>query len=354
MRVALVGPPQSGKSTLFSAVTETAVDLYAAPTVRHAVVHVPEPRLEFLVKLDNPKKVTEAAIEFVDVPGCSLDDAKGREEWRHFLPEVRQADLLALVIRDFANEAVPAYRGRIDPQADLDVVWEEFLFADLDTASTRIERLEKSLKKPTKTHDAEKRELELLTRCRAALEAEEPLSSVSMSDEQRRQLASFAFLTQKPAVAIRNVSDDRASSAEALMARHAVDSVVLSASIEAEIAALPPVDRESFLQDFGLQGSTRGRLIRTCYRACGLISFFTTGPDEVRAWTIPHGATAQEAAGVIHTDFARGFIRAETVGYDELVACHDFRGAKAAGKVRKEGKGYVVQDGDVLHILAST
>lgn len=354
MRVALIGLPKSGKSTLFAAATGHKVDPYAPPEPVQAVVRVPDPRIVFLTQLCQPKKVTEASIEFVDLPGCSLDDTKGQDSWRKLAPVIRQADLLAVVVRDFVNASVPAYRNRVDAKADFDAVWEELIFADLDAVTTRVDRLEKSLKKPTKTHDAEKREQALLLRCKDALEGGKPLSSVLTTDEDRRQVSSFAFMTEKPLLCIRNVSDDRTTSAEPLTAEHAVAGIVLCASLEADIAQLEPADRPAFLAELGLSDPARDRLIRTCYDAGGLISFLTMGPDEVRAWTIPKGATAVEAAGKIHTDLARGFVRAETVAFADIVEYKDMRGAKAAGRVRKEGKGYVVADGDILNILATT
>jgi GTP-binding protein YchF len=353
MKAALIGLPQSGKSTLFAAVTGASLDSYAAPEPHHAVVRVPDPRLAYLAELAHPKKVTEATIEFIDVPGCSLDDAKGREEWRRLLPVVRQSDVLVLVVRDFENPTVPACRERIDAKADFDAVWEEILFADLETVSTRIERLEAALKKPTKTHEAEKHELALMARCREALESEEALLSVITAEEDRRQLSSFAFLTEKPLVGVANVSDDRAADRPEWDVPHVEDVITLCASIEAEIAVLDEEDRPAFLADLGIDEPARGRLMKTCYHAAGLISFLTMNAEEARAWTIHRGATALEAAAKVHTDLARGFIRAETVSYDDLVAHKDMKGARAAGRVRKEGKTYVVQDGDVLQILSS-
>ncbi len=355
MKVMIVGLPMSGKSTLFSAVTGTTVDPYASPDMHHhAIVPVPDHRLAFLTELTKPKKTTEATIEIWDIPGCSLEDPKGMEEWRRHLSTVRQADLLVVVVRDFQSDTVPPYRDRIDAVADFAAMWDELIFADLDTVTTRIEKLEKSLKKPTKSHDEEKRELALLERCREALESEAPLSSVVITEEDQRMLRSFAMLTQKPLVCIRNVSDDQAASAEGLAVEHVEASIALSASIEAEIAMLDPEDRSAFLTDLGLETLARERLVRSCYAACGLITFFTRNPEEVRAWALRKGNTAVEAAGKVHTDFARGFIRAETVSYDDLVACKDMKGAKAAGKLRKEGKSYVVADGDVMNILHSS
>jgi len=353
MKVAIVGLPKSGKTTVFSAVTEQSVDPYAPPEPRHTIVKVPEPRLEFLTQLHHPKKVIEATIEFVDIPGFSIEGAKGQEDMRRLLPEVRQAELLALVVRDFENASVPAYRDRVDAEADLAAFWEELIFADLDAVTTRVERLEKSLKKPTKTHEQEKHELTLMQSCLAALESNKPISTAIKSEDERRMISSFAFLTQKPMVCIRNVSDDEASVSKDIASEHIEATITLSASIEAEIAMLDPADRQAFMSDLGLTELARNRLVRTCYQACGLISFLTMGPEAVRAWTITRGDTAVEAAAKIHTDIARGFIRAETIAYEDLLACGNMKNARAAGKVRKEGKTYVVADGDVLNILTS-
>ncbi|MHC5108775.1 MAG: redox-regulated ATPase YchF [Planctomycetota bacterium] len=353
MKVVIVGLPQSGKSTLYAAVTGTPVDPYAAPEIHTGIVKVPDERLANLAKICNPKKIVEATIEFVDVPGCAPGDPKGRDEWKRYLPTVRQAEVLVVVVRDFENASVPMFQNRVDPGEDFATFWEELIFADLDTVTTRVERLEKALKKPTKTHEQEKRELAVLLKCRDALEAESPLSTVITGEEDRKAVSSFGFLTQKPVVCVRNVSDDQAGGAEVLALDHVAGSIALSASIEAEIAQLDEADRQEFMADLGLESPARNVLIQTCYAGCGLISFLTMGPDEVRAWPVKKDSSAMEAAGKIHTDIARGFIRAETVAYDELLEHGDMKGAKAAGRVRKEGKTYTVQDGDILNILTS-
>jgi GTP-binding protein YchF len=353
MKVAIVGLPQSGKTTVFSAVTEQSVDPYAPPEPRHAIVHVPEPRLELLAQLCHPRKVIEATMEFIDIPGFSIEGAKGQEEMRKLLPEIRQAELLALVVRDFENASVPAYRDRIDAEGDLAALWDELIFADLDAVTTRVERLEKSLKKPAKTHEQEKRELALMTCCLEALESNEPIATAIKLPEEQRMVSSFAFLTQKPMICIRNVSDDEAAASKDIASDHVEATITLSASIEAEIARLEPEDRAAFMSDLGLTESARERLLHTCYQACGLISFLTMGPEAAQAWAIHQGSTALDAAAKVHTDLAHGFIRAETVAYDDLLACGDMKSARAAGKVRKEGKTYVVADGDVINILSS-
>lgn len=348
MRAAIIGLPQSGKSTLFSAVTGQQADPAEMPHEHLGVVSVPDERVDFLSALYQPKKTVYATMEFLNVPGFSLADRHGVDEFRRHLPSVRQAELLVGVIRDFTSAAVPPYRERIDPQADLTELWEEFVFADLEAVTNRIERLEKSLKKPTKSHEAEKREMQLMEKCREALENMQPLSEVLTSEEDKKALSSFAFLTEKPWVVVYNVDEDRAATVQPETPEHAQAAIALCAETEAEIAQLDEADRTTFLADLGVSEPAKDRLLRSCYEALGLVSFFTFAGDEVRAWTVRRGASAVEAAGKVHSDMARGFIRAETVSYTDLHAAGDMRSAKAAGKVRQEGKSYVVQDGDLI------
>jgi GTP-binding protein YchF len=353
MNCAILGLPQSGKSTLFTAVSGIKPD--PSDTVHHkrAVVSVPDARLPALANEFRSKKTTYATIEFWDFPGCYLADAHGRDQWRRFLPDLRQADALVIVVRDFENPAVPPYRDRIDPKADLEEMWEELIFADLEVVSNRIERLEKALSKPTDTHDEEKRELAILQQCLQVLENTEPISSVLHDAEEQHLFASFGFLTAKPLVVVQNVAEDRAAEETGPPPAHARAAVKLSAEVEAEIAELDEADRSAFLADLGVQTSARDRLIHACYKAMGYITFFTAKTTEARAWAIPTGLTALDAAGKVHSDLARGFIRAETVAFDDLAAAGDYKSAKAAGKVRLEGKTYVVQDGDILLIKFS-
>lgn len=351
MKVALIGLPQSGKSSVFAAATGQVPEQHGPREIHRAMARVPDERVDRLGEICRPKKLVYESIEFLDVPGCSLDNPAGLEEWRKFLPTIRQADALVVVARDFENPAVPAAKGRVDAAVETATVWDELIFSDLEAVTTRIERLEKSLKKPTKTHEQEKRELGILQKCAAALEAGDPLSAVLTSEEDQKAVASFAFLTQLPLVVVRNVSEG--APVEPLAVPHATESLAFCASIEAEIATLDAEDRRAFLAEMGIDEPAQGRLVQACYLACGLISFLTMGPDECRAWSVAAGSTAQQAAGKIHSDLAHGFIRAETVSFDDLIACGDLKGAKGAGKVRKEGKTYVVQDGDILNILSS-
>jgi len=350
MRIAFVGPPQSGKSTLFRAVTGQPASAHPVMGEQLAAVKVPDARLDFLAALYKPKKYTEATMEVLDVPGFSHQTPSQQAEFRRALPSIRQSDALVAVLRGFENDSVPPYRDRVDPEADLNELLTELLFCDLDTVTTRIERLEKALTKPTKTHEQEKKELELMRRLQKALEAEQPVTTAIESEEEHRALASYAFLTEMPLVVVVNVNEDRAADAPPVAYEHARATIALCAATEEQIAGLEPADRQVFLEDLGVKEPARDRLIQVCYDAVGLISFLTCGEDEVRAWSVRKGSSAVESAGKIHTDLARGFIRAETVAFDDLKAAGDMKAAKAANKVRLEPKGYIVQDGDILNI----
>jgi hypothetical protein len=349
MKVALIGPPQSGKSTLFRAVTGREPNPAAMDQEQIGSVKVPDRRLDWLADHYKPKKYTEAAIDFIDIPGFSLADDHGRAELKRHLPTIRQADALVAVVRAFENDSVAAYRNRIDPQGNLDELHTELIFADLEAVSNRIEKLEKSANKPTKTADQDKRELAVLLRCREVLEEERPISEAFQTEEEARLVKSFAFVTQCPMVAIINVSEAQAAAPPDFdhLTAHAVLS--LCAEAEEQIAGLDEADRLAFIEDLGVSEPARPRLIQACYEATGLISFLTAGEDEVRAWPILRNSTAVEAAGKIHSDIAKGFIRAETVAFDDLQAAGDMKAAKAAGKVRLEGKTYIVQDGDLIN-----
>jgi len=311
-------------------------------------VQVPDDRLDWLAEKYAPRKPVEATIECLDVPGFSHETAAQQAEFHRSLPHIRQCDALVAVVRAFENPAVPAYRNRVDAKADLEELTAELDFCDLEQVTTRIERLEKSLKKPTKTHEQEKHELELMHRCQAALENDQPVSSAIHNDDERKAVSSFAFVTELPLIVVINVNEDRAAAAAPFEYAHARATIALCADSEEQIAQLEAADRQAFLEDLGVSEPARDRLIHACYEAAGLISFLTIGDEEVRAWPINRGTSALEAAGKIHSDIARGFIRAETVAFDDLIAAGDMKAAKAAGQVRLEGKTYVVQDGDVI------
>ncbi len=319
MRVALVGPSQSGKSTLFSAVAlaeGVEVDMSRADQPHLATVKVPDGRLIWLSEHYNPKKTTYAELEFLDLPGFDLSDEAGRTRAKSHWTAMRQSNMLAFVLRSFEDPTVMAYRDRIDPAGDVGELCSEMLFADLDQVTQRVEKLEVSVKKPTPKRDEQMKELDLMRRILEALENEESVSSAIKSDSEAKLIRSFAFLSAMPVLAAINCSEDQLSASVDL---DTIPTLSLSAAIEAEIAQLSPAERQEFLDDLGISASARDRLVRACYKQMDLVSFLTVGEDECRAWTIPAGTDAVTAADEIHSDIARGFIRAETVAYDDLL-----------------------------------
>ncbi|MFP4053818.1 MAG: redox-regulated ATPase YchF [Phycisphaerae bacterium] len=351
MRVALIGPPQSGKSTLFAAVAEASgsgVDLSRPDQPHLAVVKVPDERLTWLSELYQPKKTTPAELEFLDLPGFDLTDEAGRSRAKQHWAAMRQSDMIVLVVRAFEDPSAAPYRDRIEPEADVEEFLSELMFADLDQVTNRIEKLQVQVKKPTRDREEHLRELDLMERIQETLENEQPVSQAVQSEAEDKLIRSFAFLSQKPLLVVRNVDEDKLSE-PAPKEIHGVDCLTLSAKIEEEIAQLPPEDRSEFMADLGIDESARDRLIQACYAELNLVSFLTVGEDECRAWTIFAGTPAVEAAGEIHSDIQRGFIRAETVAYEDLRAAGNMKDAKAAGNVRLEGKTYLVQDGDIIN-----
>ncbi len=352
MQVAFTGPTLSGKSTLFAAVAVASgreVDL-SRPDQPHAVsVKVPDERLDWLAGLIRPEKTIHAELELLDLPGFDLSDEAGRSRARTHWPAMRQSDMLALVVREFDDTSIPPYRGRVDPAGDLDELLAELTFADLEQVTNRIERLEVSLKKPTSGHDEQKRELELMNRLAQTLQEEKPLAEALSGEAEAAMVRSFAFLTQKPFIAVFNCCEDGLANPPQYDLPEGVEQLRLSAKIEEEIAELPENERGEFLADLGIDNPAADVFIRACYRRLNMISFFTYNPHECRAWTIPAGTDALTAAGQIHSDIARGFIRAETVSFDDLREAGDVKSAKAAGKLRLEGKDYIIRDGDVIY-----
>lgn len=347
MRVGVVGFPLSGKSTIYSAVTGLGRDHMRIGDEQLAAVKIPEPRLDWLEKIYEPKKRTEATMEFVDLPGLREGDSEHAGFEKH-LPTLRQVDLLLIVLRAFENEAVPAHGGSVDPARDIRLLRDEMLLADLSICSNRVEKLEAAMKKPSDKKEEQKRELDLLQQCRVALESEKPLSTVVQPGEQEKMVRSFGFLTQKPFVTIFNVSENRIGKDAPFSPEHSYATFALCGSIEAEIMQVDAADRSEFMKGYGIAALARDRIIRACFDGLHMINFLTAGPEEVRAWPIPKGFTAVEAAGKIHTDLAKGFIKAETIAFDDLHKAGSMRDAKAANKVRLEPKGYVIQDGDVI------
>lgn len=349
MRIAIVGNPFCGKTTLFSAVSGLATDHLKLNEENLAAVKVPEPRLDWLEELYKPRKRTEPTVDFVDLPsGGDLEEASAGLD-KH-LPTLRQADALLVVVRAFESDSVPTPKGGIDPAHEIKHLREEMLLADLVICDGRVEKLQAAVKRPSKDRDKQQAELEVLTRCREALENEQPLADVVQPGDEEKMLRSFGFLTQKQVVVAVNVGEDGIGAPPPVGSTDAAATIAVCAPLEAEIAQLDEADRPEFMQDYGITELARERIIRACFGALGMIVFLTAGEDEVRSWPIPRGASAVEAAGKIHSDLARGFIRAETVAYDDLKAAGNMREAKAANKVRQEPKAYIVQDGDVLNI----
>ncbi|MCJ7544064.1 MAG: DUF933 domain-containing protein [Phycisphaerae bacterium] len=351
MRAALVGPTQSGKSSLLAAVAQAGgshLDLHRPGQPHLAVVKVPDGRLTWLTEHYKPRKSTPAELELLDVPGLDLTDEAGRTHAKSHWPPLRTSDLLIFVVRSFAAESVAPYRGRIDPQADLRELLAEMNFADLEQATTRIERLQAALHKGGAKEKDQVKELELMQRLRQALEQERPVAQAAASAEEAKLLRSFAFLSPKPALVVLNCSEADVG-AEGPAELCGLPCLQLSAEIEAELSQLPPQERGEFMADLGLKALARDRLLPLCVRRMERVTFLTVVGEECRAWTVPAGTDAVTAAGAIHSDIARGFIRAETVPFEDLRAAGDMKAARAAGEVRLEGKNYLIQDGDVIH-----
>ena len=359
-RCGIVGLPNVGKSTLFNALTRTAAAAAAnfpfctiEPNVGE--VPVPDDRLEMLARIAGSQKVIPTRITFVDIAGLVRGASKGEGLGNQFLANIREVEAIAHVLRCFEDGDVAHIEGRIDPVADAETVETELMLADLESIERRLQGLARRIRGGDKEAAVQDR---LLRLAQEALEAGRPARTVSVAQEDARAWRGLQLLTAKPVLYVCNVDEGAAASGNAHSARVAelanatgAASVVISAAIEAEIAQLNEAERVEFLVEMGLGESGLERLIRAGYRLLDLITFFTVGPKEARAWTVPEGTLAPQAAGVIHTDFERGFIRAETIAYSDFVACGGEQGAKDTGKMRSEGKTYRVADGDVLHIL---
>ncbi len=358
----IVGLPNVGKSTLFNALTRTAAAQAAnfpfctiEPNVGE--VPVPDPRLETLAKIGGSKAIIPTRLTFVDIAGLVRGASKGEGLGNQFLANIREVDAIAHVLRCFEDGDVTHVEGRVDPIADAETVETELMLADLESVGRRLEGLVRKIKGGDKDAKDQDR---LLRLARAALEEGRPARTVEVADEDRRLWRSLQLLTAKPVLFVCNVEEASAATGNALSARviemaeaQGAAHVVISAAIEEEVAQLEDEERDMFLEEMGLHEAGLDRLIRAGYDLLHLITFFTVGPKETRAWTIRQGATAPRAAGVIHGDFEKGFIRAETISYDDFVACGGEQGAKDKGRMRAEGKNYVVADGDVMHFLFS-
>jgi GTP-binding protein YchF len=366
MQIAIVGLAGSGKTTVFNTLTRGHAETggYGGVTLNVGVVKVPDARLETLAAIFKPKKIIQADVTYVDLPAvpASSEGHPGAEELpADHLARLRDSDALLQVVRAFEDPAFPHPDGSVDPDRDLERLDLEFVLADLAMMDRRLDRLAGSGRHGTQAErEAAEREEVVLRRLKIGLEAGRPIRDLSLDADEERSIRGFRFLTQKPVMVLLNVGEPDLGAAPALVARlagsyqhdHAVVDA-LSARIEMELGELEPDEAAVFMEELGIHESGLDRIIALCYRLLGLISFLTAGPDEVRAWPIPDGSTAVDAAAAIHTDLARGFIRAESVSYEDLVSLGSIAEARKAGRLRSEGKTYRVRDGDVLEILFS-
>ncbi|SIO33974.1 hypothetical protein SAMN05444722_1528 [Rhodovulum sp. ES.010] len=359
-KTGIVGLPNVGKSTLFNALTRTAAAQAAnfpfctiEPNVGE--VAVPDPRIYKLAEIAGSKQIIPARMTFVDIAGLVKGASKGEGLGNQFLANIRECDAIAHVLRCFEEDDVTHVEGRVDPVADAEVIETELMLADMESIEKRLQNIVRKVRGGDKEAVQQER---LLKDALAALEDGRPARTVEVAEDDAKAWAMLQLLTAKPVLYVCNVSEDEAaagnahSEAVAKMAEaQGAASVVISAKIEEEISQLDADEAEMFLSELGLEEAGLDRLIKAGYRLLGLQTYFTVGPKEARAWTIPTGTSAPRAAGVIHGDFERGFIRAETIAYDDFVGLGGEQAAKDAGKMRSEGKGYVVQDGDVMHFL---
>ncbi|MFP7170605.1 redox-regulated ATPase YchF [Terribacillus sp. 7520-G] len=355
----IVGLPNVGKSTLFNAITQAGAESANYPfcTIdpNVGIVEVPDSRLNKLTELVKPKKTIPTAFEFTDIAGIVKGASKGEGLGNQFLSHIRQVDAIVHVVRCFDDENITHVSGKVDPIDDIETINLELIFADLDSVNKRLQRVEKLARQKDKEAVAEQ---EVLSKIKEALENEQPARALEFTDEQQKIVKGLHLLTSKPVLYAANVSEEEVADPSAnenlakvqeFAANEGAQVIVVCAKIESEIAELEGEEKEMFLEELGIPESGLDQLIKASYSLLGLATYFTAGEQEVRAWTFKKGIKAPQAAGIIHTDFEKGFIRAETVSYEDLVDAGSMAVAKERGKVRLEGKEYLVQDGDVMH-----
>ncbi len=355
----IVGLPNVGKSTLFNAITKAGAHAanypFATIDPNVGIVDVPDARLYKIANIVQPKSVVPTSFEFTDIAGLVKGASKGEGLGNQFLSHIREVDAIIQVVRCFEDGDIPHVEGSVDPVRDVETIHTELILSDLDIVQKRLPRIEKKAK--LNIDRETKREYDLLKQIETLLYDERPIRDMALTVDETAQLKSYGFLTMKPMLYVCNISEDALTGDEenthverihALARSQNAEALTISAQIEAELSELPDEDKKAYLVDLGLETSGLNRLIRRSYTLLNLKTFFTAGEKEVRAWTFKEGMTAPECAGIIHTDFQKGFIRAETIKYDDLMRYGSMQKVKEAGKMRLEGKQYVVKDGDIL------